>query len=327
VSELGNALKEAREEKELSLEDIQEATKIQKRYLVAIEQGDYKLLPGQFYIRAFIKSYAETVGLNVQEFFTQYASEIPNPAVETHSEMEKLSLRQERIKRPVSDKPKTTSVHVFSFLPKIITGVALVVVIVCIYFAVVKVHGGSAEKSSKASQTDDVVLQQGSDIGDHKSKKSSKSSTDDQNSEGKTTDQKSSLTDKETAKNDQSDQKKEDVTAQQKLTMTSQSGTASTYSLSDTDKFVVEVTAVDGNYSWLTASKDSTSNEHYYFANIAKDATGQKDAMFKKDLSGVPSVYLKVGNTTGTVVRVNGQVLKYPTDVPTQSLTIHFNKS
>jgi len=326
VSELGNALKEAREEKGLSLEDIQDATKIQKRYLVAIEKGDHQLLPGQFYVRAFIKSYAETVGLNVQELFAQYDSEIPKSVVEAHYEIEELSVRKERVKRLVLDKPKTTSVSVFSFLPKVVTGIALVAVIICIYLAVVKVHGGGAEKSSKASQSDDVVLQQGSDIGDHKSKKAS-TATDNQTSEGKTADKQSGSTDKETPKNDQSDQKKEDAPAQQTLTMTSQSGTASTYSLSDTDKFVVEVTAVDGDYSWLTASKDSTSDAHYYFANIAKDATGQQDAMFKKDLSNTPSVYLKVGNTTGAVVKVNGQVLKYPTDVPTQSLTIHFEKS
>ncbi|MEC0091337.1 RodZ domain-containing protein [Paenibacillus macquariensis] len=67
MSELGQQLKEARLEKGMSLDDVQEMTKIRKRYLEAIEAGDYKVLPGNFYVRAFIKTYAETVGLNPDE--------------------------------------------------------------------------------------------------------------------------------------------------------------------------------------------------------------------------------------------------------------------
>ncbi|GGE46026.1 XRE family transcriptional regulator [Pullulanibacillus camelliae] len=327
MSELGKALKEAREEKGLTLDDIQEATKIQKRYLVAIENGDYQLLPGQFYIRAFIKSYAETVGLDVQELFTQYASEVPNPAAAADSEIEKLPSRKERVERTAPVKSKATSTNVSSLLPKIIAVVALIAVIACIYFIVIKVNGGSDDKSSKASSNDDVTLQQGSDIGDHKSKKKSTDGATGETAD-KTADQKQSdSTKKATSKNDPSDQQNEDKPTQQTLKMTSQSGTASTYSLSDTDKFVVEVTAVDGKYSWLTASKDNASGERYYFANVAKGVNGQKDASFKKDLSSVQSLYLKIGNTTGAVVKVNGQVLKYPTDTTTQSLTINFKKS
>jgi len=67
MSELGQQLREARLEKGMSLDDVQEMTKIRKRYLEAIEAGDYKVLPGNFYVRAFIKTYAETVGLNPDE--------------------------------------------------------------------------------------------------------------------------------------------------------------------------------------------------------------------------------------------------------------------
>jgi cytoskeletal protein RodZ len=67
MSELGEQLREARLQKGMSLDDVQEMTKIRKRYLEAIEVGDYKVLPGNFYVRAFIKTYAETVGLNPDE--------------------------------------------------------------------------------------------------------------------------------------------------------------------------------------------------------------------------------------------------------------------
>ncbi|WP_028545221.1 helix-turn-helix domain-containing protein [Paenibacillus taiwanensis] len=77
MSELGQLLKKARLEKGLSLDDVQEATKIRKRYLEAIEEGDYKILPGSFYVRAFVKTYAETVGLDPDEVAQYYRQDIP----------------------------------------------------------------------------------------------------------------------------------------------------------------------------------------------------------------------------------------------------------
>ncbi|SFL44874.1 protein RodZ, contains Xre-like HTH and DUF4115 domains [Paenibacillus sp. 1_12] len=77
MSDLGQLLRKARIEKKISLEDLQESTKIRKRYLEAIEDGNYKILPGNFYVRAFIKSYAEAVGLEPNEVLSLYQNVIP----------------------------------------------------------------------------------------------------------------------------------------------------------------------------------------------------------------------------------------------------------
>jgi transcriptional regulator with XRE-family HTH domain len=77
MSDLGALLRKAREQRGYSLEDIQEYTKIRKRYLEAIETGDYKVLPGSFYVRAFVKTYAETVGLDAEEVLRLYHKELP----------------------------------------------------------------------------------------------------------------------------------------------------------------------------------------------------------------------------------------------------------
>ncbi|PZE22386.1 helix-turn-helix domain-containing protein [Paenibacillus xerothermodurans] len=82
MSELGQILKKARLERKISLEDLQETTKIRKRYLEAIEEGNYKILPGAFYVRAFIKTYSEAVGLDPTEVLQMYKSVNPGPAVE-----------------------------------------------------------------------------------------------------------------------------------------------------------------------------------------------------------------------------------------------------
>lgn len=86
MSELGALLRKARNERGLSLDDIQELTKIRKRYLEAIEAGDHSVLPGSFYVRAFVKNYSEAVGLEPEEVLRLYQHEVPASAVEQSSE-------------------------------------------------------------------------------------------------------------------------------------------------------------------------------------------------------------------------------------------------
>lgn len=77
MSELGIRLKNAREEKNLTLDQLQIITKIQKRYLQAIEEGNLDILPGDFYARAFVKSYSEAVGIDPEMLFEEHEDELP----------------------------------------------------------------------------------------------------------------------------------------------------------------------------------------------------------------------------------------------------------
>ncbi|MBY9081954.1 helix-turn-helix domain-containing protein [Paenibacillus sp. HN-1] len=122
MSELGRQLKEARLQKGMSLDDVQEVTKIRKKYLEAIEAGDYKVLPGSFYVRAFIKTYAEAVGLNPDELMQEPGS-VPAPVQES-STME--SVLQSRSRRPESGRnPK--------WLPTLLMWIFPVLIVVVIY--------------------------------------------------------------------------------------------------------------------------------------------------------------------------------------------------
>lgn len=102
MSELGEMLQKVRQEKGLTLDDIQNSTKIQRRYLDAIEKGDFDALPGQFYARAFIKRYAEALGLNTEEVLSLYSKEVPTIQNEPEEEdvppiLQKNQVKQESV--------------------------------------------------------------------------------------------------------------------------------------------------------------------------------------------------------------------------------------
>lgn len=56
---------------EISIEDIYEKTRIDKKYLQAMEDGDFEIMP-QVYMRAFIRKYAEAVNLDPNEVILKY---------------------------------------------------------------------------------------------------------------------------------------------------------------------------------------------------------------------------------------------------------------
>lgn len=76
MSELGTKLRDARVEKGYTLNTLQQMTKIQKKYLQAIELGNYDEMPGSFYVRAFIKQYADMVGLDGDQLLLEYEDEL-----------------------------------------------------------------------------------------------------------------------------------------------------------------------------------------------------------------------------------------------------------
>lgn len=70
--EIGNILREARQAKGYSLADAEEATKIRARYLEALENEQFEILPGQVYVIAFLRNYARFLGLDDNQLVQQY---------------------------------------------------------------------------------------------------------------------------------------------------------------------------------------------------------------------------------------------------------------
>ena len=78
---VGAALREAREQRAISLDDVAQATKIRVPILRAIETNRRELLPEAIYLRAFVRAYAREVGLDPGDTVRRYLDQFP-PAVE-----------------------------------------------------------------------------------------------------------------------------------------------------------------------------------------------------------------------------------------------------
>ncbi|MDH6562456.1 cytoskeletal protein RodZ [Bacillus sp. TBS-096] len=266
------------------------ATKIQKRYLLAIEQGNYDIIPGKFYVRAFIKQYAEAVGLNPEQLFEEFRKDVPS----TYND--EVSDKLSNIK-PQRELPKPAS-KVLELLPTILIIGGIIVVIAIIYVIVQAVNHDSGQKNNQAapqqSESKYEVSEDSSLAKDQKKKE--KTSSDDK--------EKSSKKD---------DSSKDDETVSLKATNTE--GSTTTYEVSGADEMELKISASQA--SWLRVRDES--------GKVLKMGELKDGESFKTDLSELSQVDIRLGNASGIDIKVNDETLKYeldPKNTMTQNIVI-----
>ena len=81
---IGERLREARTSRGLELEEAEQQIKIRKRFLVAMEDEDWDVLPGPAYVRSFLHTYAELLGLDADAVVDDRLARFPGtmPALE-----------------------------------------------------------------------------------------------------------------------------------------------------------------------------------------------------------------------------------------------------
>jgi cytoskeleton protein RodZ len=85
ISGAGSLLKREREKKGLSLDQLSQITKLRKQYLEALEDEKFDNLPSPVYVKGFIRSYAQGLGIDAKEAISLYEhiapdeEEVPKP--------------------------------------------------------------------------------------------------------------------------------------------------------------------------------------------------------------------------------------------------------
>lgn len=291
MTELGSRLKEARLSKGYSLDDLQEITKIQKRYLLGIEEGNYSIMPGSFYVRAFIKQYAEAVGLNADELLATYQNEVPGAQVEQVTQSMSQSPSRRRISKGPSNK-------VMEAMPKYIVAlfiIVIIVVIVFLYAAKTKTEEPLLKESEAQVQID-------------------KQSTPD-------------TADKDTAtpaeeKQPVEDVKEDEPTVKQELTegTLEADGATTTYTLTGTQEMNLRI-EVTGD-TWVGVQNESGTELVQPQATVFNAGD-----VVEVDATTAQSARIRLGASGNAKVYINDELLQYArTDASTQNIIIIFNK-
>ena len=84
----GRFLQQAREREHLSLEDVASQTRIQQKYLEALESEDFADLPGKVFAKGFVRSYAKTIGLDEEDTLQRFLDSSRNFYEQNHLEQQ-----------------------------------------------------------------------------------------------------------------------------------------------------------------------------------------------------------------------------------------------
>jgi cytoskeleton protein RodZ len=140
---LGLWLRRTRETRQISLPDAEKALRIRRRYLQALEMGDYTALPGEIQARGFLRNYARYLNLPVEEALARYDAEIQGrpmqPRAHTNSPLEP---KAPVVNRPsVFSPPPTEAEEIASPRARIPSFVFQILLVALVFFVVVA--GGS----------------------------------------------------------------------------------------------------------------------------------------------------------------------------------------
>ena len=229
LSELGNRLKDARSLKGLSLDDLQEITKIQKRYLIGIEEGNFSSMPGKFYVRAFIKQYAEAVGLEPEILFEEFNSEIPNTVNEDIPE----HLSRVQTRKSLTD----NSSKVLDVLPKVLISIVVIGVIAFVWYLLAQKNAGNLAEKTVPQDKQEVTYEESADLS-----KNDKTKQPEDKTQKDLTDEKEKVVE-------------EPAPPSQELTVSEANGNKTTYELKNADKFVLKIVSTGETWVNIKNSK------------------------------------------------------------------------
>ncbi|MED1059871.1 helix-turn-helix domain-containing protein [Bacillus mycoides] len=282
MTELGQKLTEAREAKGLSIDQLHEITKIQKRHLVAIEEGNYDVLPGAFYARAFIKQYADAVGLNGEELLVEYQSTIPQSEKREVPQVSTGQKTQETMQ-------KSSSWPIADHMPKILIALLVIAFGVVVWF-VIQALTGKDDRQFQNAQSEKIEVQ-----------KAKNSPLDTKKDEAKAEEPKKEEPKKEEPKKEEQPAQ---PTGQQEVKVVGTSGKVSTFEIHNNKTLELEISAKGASYVDV---KDDAGNE-------ILNTTVQSGQTEKRDLSTVKEVRLNIGSAPNVEIKLNGQVVTFPLD-------------
>jgi cytoskeleton protein RodZ len=141
VFEIGNSLREARIRRGVDFAQAEGATKIRGKYLRALEDEQFALLPSQTYVKGFLRTYAEYLGLDGQLYVDEFNSRYVTGADEHEPRTRRSAARTPQRRH----RKLETNVVLFAL--------AAIAVLTVIVFSAWKASGGGSTKHGTTPTT------------------------------------------------------------------------------------------------------------------------------------------------------------------------------
>jgi cytoskeleton protein RodZ len=143
MPEIGQSLREARMRARIDVSEIEAKTKIRAKYLRALENEEWGLLPGPTFVKSFLRTYAQALGLDAKALLEEYRLHHEAPG-EPPLEPISSSPRRARGHPSAAGRPSSGPSRAYMAL------VGFVLLIIVLLIAAL-IAGGSSSKSKKNS--------------------------------------------------------------------------------------------------------------------------------------------------------------------------------
>lgn len=100
MTSIGEVLAEGRHQKGITPKDVEKYIKIRAKYISALEQNDFDIIPGQAYVVGFIKTYANFLGLDGAELVRRYQEDFGSSAQSNDYKIYNVSIAGPELNKP-----------------------------------------------------------------------------------------------------------------------------------------------------------------------------------------------------------------------------------
>ncbi|KAB8138799.1 helix-turn-helix domain-containing protein [Gracilibacillus oryzae] len=288
---IGERLKQEREAKNLTLNDIQKQTKIQTRYLNAIEEENFNVMPGSFYVRAFIKEYATVLDLDADALMSEYEKDLP------FDKEEKVVLS--RVNSSKKNKAVTTTPAFFSFLPSLVVVLLVIGIVVVVWLFQQRPFDGNDNSADQPTEQTsegpgDEVSMPPENAGEDQQTQDSEEET---NSNGTVTDG-----------NEETETEPETETT---ITLDEFTGNDLTYSL-ETNEETLTLSFETTGQNWLNV--ENANGERFVYETLTTE-----NMPIEVDITEFTEVYVKFGNPHSINMKVNDKPIELPAELSNSS--------
>jgi cytoskeleton protein RodZ len=153
MEQIGARLREARMRGKIDINQVESDTKIRAKYLRAMENEEWSLLPGEIYAKTFLRTYADYLGLDSREVLDDYRRQYERP---TDHDLRPLTSGRARDRRQGSrrrQQPQPRGGGGFPIPPWALIVIVLVVVVVALWLVGTGIGGHNGSTTSSTSTT------------------------------------------------------------------------------------------------------------------------------------------------------------------------------